>query len=575
MKLRWLAEELIQHFTIQSDEYKFLGLNAPHNQLGKAVLLKYFQYEARFPDTASDVPEAIIRFLAQQLHLSSDVFRGYQWGGSRMREHRQTIRTWLGFRRASLQDQQAIQAWLLNQVLPDEYRPNHLLRRVYEYLREQRIEPPSDAQVERLVTSAIYQYQQHFFQQTYQKLPQQVRDRLRNLLSEATNWREQTSGYAPLHEIKLGAGAATVKHIQRVCDRLKRLQSIDLPANLFADVPLAYLRQYQQQVSVESPSHLLRREATLPEQMYSLLAAFCWVRQREVTDDLVDLFIRVLQNIKIRAERKEKQKLLADFIRVNGKQRLLFDLAQVMLAQPQGIIQDVLYPIIGRTRLEALVAESKQTGAYRQAVQTRISGSYSYHYRQMLPPILDVLEFRANNEQHQPLIHALRIVKTYLKDQHRHFYPVDAALPIAEVIPLALQAWIYEPNQSGTQQIRRTRYELCVLQRLRDQLRSKEIWVVSADRYRNPDHDIPADFREKRTEYYHLLALPLEADEFIKHIQREMTEVLTLLHDGLSNNPSTSIHASGRIHLKKLERQPESDNLLYLHNHVKHRHSEG
>jgi hypothetical protein len=39
-----------------------------------------------------------------------------------------------------------------------------------------------------------------------------------------------------------------------------------------------------------------------------------------------------------------------------------------------------------------------------------------------------------------------------------------------------------------------------VLEALRDRLRCKEIWVVGADKWRNPDEDLPQDFDEKRDE---------------------------------------------------------------------------
>lgn len=569
MKTNWVTEELVQYFTIQADEREFLGQNDPHNQLGKAVMLKTFQYEARFPVIKTDIPKTIVQFIAQQLYLPSDVFVDYQWNSSRMREHRQLIRNWLGFHQASVEDQRAIRDWLMENVLPDEHRAIYLIQKVYTRLRDQQLEPPSTDQVERLVNSALHQYQRRFFEITYQKLALQERMKLRNLLNEASNWKEQTSSYPPLHEIKLGPGSAKVKHIQRVCERLKYLQAIKLPAELFMDIPLTYLRQYQRQVSVESPSHLLAREASDPEQMYSLLATFCWVRQREVTDDLVDLFIRALKDIKLRAESREKKRLLNDFIRVDGKQSLLFDLADAMLTHPDGIIKEILYPIVGQARLEALVEEAKRSGTYQRAVQTRIGGSYSYHYRQILPPLLDVLEFRSNNERHQPLIEALKVVQSYLEDDHRTFYPMDVTVPMTDVIPPAMQDWVRQPNRSGTPQIRSTRYELCVLQALRDQLRSKEVWVVGADRHRNPDEDTPSDYRDKRVEYYQALDLPLDADEFIKNLQKEMTETLKLFHDGLIHNPDVSIAPSGRIAMKKLEKQTESANLIYLHNHVK------
>ena len=47
----------------------------------------------------------------------------------------------------------------------------------------------------------------------------------------------------------------------------------------------------------------------------------------------------------------------------------------------------------------------------------------------------------------------------------------------------------------------RITYEICVLQTLREKLRCKEIWVVGADLYRNPDDDLPADFEPHRGTY--------------------------------------------------------------------------
>jgi hypothetical protein len=41
-------------------------------------------------------------------------------------------------------------------------------------------------------------------------------------------------------------------------------------------------------------------------------------------------------------------------------------------------------------------------------------------------------------------------------------------------------------------------FELCVLTQLRERVRAKEIWIAGADRYRNPDHDLPADFAVRR-----------------------------------------------------------------------------
>ena len=51
MNHNWNTEDIIEHFTLLPPEISFFGSNDPHNHLGKALLLKFFQKEGRFPDT--------------------------------------------------------------------------------------------------------------------------------------------------------------------------------------------------------------------------------------------------------------------------------------------------------------------------------------------------------------------------------------------------------------------------------------------------------------------------------------------------------------------------------------------
>ena len=112
----------------------------------------------------------------------------------------------------------------------------------------------------------------------------------------------------------------------------------------------------------------------------------------------------------------------------------------------------------------------------------------------------------------------------------------------------------------------RLKYEICVLQALRERLRCKEIWVVGANRYRNPDEDLPANFEAQREGYYAALSLPLQAEEFIVGVQREMMEALAMLDRGLPKNPHVEIlqKRHGWIALSPLAAQPEPVNLARL-----------
>jgi hypothetical protein len=176
---------------------------------------------------------------------------------------------------------------------------------------------------------------------------------------------------------------------------------------------------------------------------------------------------------------------------------LLFRLAEVAVANPDGIVQEVLFPVMGEQTLTDLLKEYKATNtAYRRKVHTVLRNSYRSHYRRMVPLLLEALDFHSNNAIHRPVIQALALFKKYV-DSSLRFYPEDADVPIAGVISAGMHEIIIETDKDGQERLNRINYEICVLQALRDGLRSREIWVSGALKYRNPDDDLPKDFESQ------------------------------------------------------------------------------
>lgn len=288
---------------------------------------------------------------------------------------------------------------------------------------------------------------------------------------------------------------------------------------------------------------------------------------------MVDLLIDLVHRIGAKAERKVEKELLEDLKRVNGKTGMLFRLADAALEHPDGVIKEIVFPIVSEDTLRDLVKEWKATGPiYRYHVQTVIRSSYRSHYRRMLPKLLHTLEFRSNNATHQPLIEALALLKKYIQSRART-YPVDEAVPMDGVVRDLWREVVIETDTQGCPRVNRISYELCVLQALRERLRCKEVWVVGADRYRNPDEDVPTDFQEQRQTYYTALQLPTHAEDFIRQVQQEMREELAALDRNLPQNPDVRIlpKASGWIKLSPLAPQPEPSNLLALKEEIARR----
>ena len=125
---------------------------------------------------------------------------------------------------------------------------------------------------------------------------------------------------------------------------------------------------------------------------------------------------------------------------------------------------------------------------------------------------------------------------------------------------------LVEIDSRGRKRIVRTVYEACVLQALRDRLRCKEIWVVGAHEWRNPDEDLPADFEANRAEHYEMLHKPLDAGAFVAELLEKLRGELAALDQALPGLDWLEIadRKSGAIRLTPLKAQPELANLRRL-----------
>jgi len=143
-------------------------------------------------------------------------------------------------------------------------------------------------------------------------------------------------------------------------------------------------------------------------------------------------------------------------------------------------------------------------------------------------------------------------------------YPAREKVPLGGVVPPAIEELVVRKDAKGKHRVDRINYEICVLRELRERLRCKEIWVVGADRYRNPDEDLPQDFDVKRESYYDDIGQPHDVEVFIAGLQQTMRAALDTLDRGLTKNPSVTVQPNGRIVVSPLVALPEPVHLVGL-----------
>jgi TnpA family transposase len=563
------SEDSIDTWTLTPEDHALVAGKSRANRFAFAALLVFFRANGRFPE-ASEIHPSVLARIAEQLGTDDGPISDEAWEGRTGKRHRAEIRKIFGFREPTVADAEEMAAWLRDHAVAHNGDPEYLATALKAHCRSFSIEPPTPDRIDRIVRTATHAYENRFCESIRDRLPPVTRSRLEALLQpvdgeiDAEETVELSSAArATINLLRDDPGRASVKSLRQEMAKLDLIRQLELPPDLFDHTSAQELERYRQRVAVEASFELRRH----PEPMrFTWLAAFAYVRGRSITDSLVDLLIETIHHIGARAERKVERELLEDLKRVTGKQNLLFELADAALTYPEGIVREVVYPVVGEQTLRDLVKEWKATGpTYRTTLRTVIRNSYSGHYRRMVPQLLETLTFRSNNEVHQPVIRALELVKRYA-DTKLRIFPIEERVPLESVVRGLWREAVVETDSQGRSRVNRITYEICVFEALREQLRCKEIWVVGANRYRNPDEDLPTDFEAQRTSYYQALNLPLETDRFVIGLQEEMRKALQTLDMGLARNPDVRISdkAGGWIGVTPLAAQPEPNNLLAL-----------
>jgi TnpA family transposase len=443
-----------------------------------------------------------------------------------------------------------MQQWLITEVLPQEHQEERLREQAYAWFRRTHLEAPTPDRLTRLIRSAAHTFEQQFYEATLARLPKETQAALEALLlteitapdghdaangekegepeGQASNVPQATAASTDitLHQLRMDPGRVGLATMLEEMAKLRRIRELALPDDLFPGIARKVLAVYRNRASIEEPSRL---RAHSKAKRLTYLAALCFLRAQEITDGLVDLLIHIVHKIDVRAEKRVEQEFLNEFKRIGNKEGILYRIAEAAVGHPDEPVREVVFPVASEKLLREVIKEYKaKSPAFRKQVHLIMRASYSHHYRRMVPELLEILDFHSNNELYRPVIRALQLVKDYVHSP-RQYYPDHESIPIKEVVASKWREFVVEEDDDGTSRVNRLNYEVCTLQALREKVRVREIWIEGANRYRDPDDDLPTDFSQKRATYYEALRQPTEADVFIEKLKEDMRKALRSL----------------------------------------------
>jgi len=531
---------------ITDEQFELINVINLNSRLYFSLQLKFYEHYHTFFESFADIPKNAINLICKQLKLPFKLSK--QSVSTRTIErYRAKIRDYFQSRKLHHEDEIHVKNWLFNTVFPQEYlNIEQLKERISEFLTQQRIECPSEYGLEQLIKSSQYQYEEKLFEKIFLTLNKETKGLLDELLLIEQNNMSRLSYF------ERWPGGLSLETILGEANKLRFLKSLILP-DCLQNIPNKSLQRYYRNICTKYPSAI----KAMPEtHRYALLAIFSLIKKRQVTDNLVELLIRLTKKIITSGEnklRKELSKVIE--IKKSCNQKVILNtLINAILEHENDVIKSAIYPIISKETLETIRAkDSEKQITYNGLVHDRARNSYIHHYRRMLSPVLELLEFETRNIHYQLIIDALAVIKSQL-DSGTTYYPIHLNVPIDGAVKKFHQSFILDYSE-GDERINRINYEICVLRNLRDKLRVKEIWVQNAFQYRNPEDDLPQDFNEEREYYYSLLNKTKTPKLFTRTIKQQLQKQLQHLNLGLPKNNSVQILKKGYIKLSKLDEQ--------------------
>ncbi|NQY74051.1 MAG: Tn3 family transposase [Candidatus Margulisbacteria bacterium] len=554
-------KSLIENFSFQPNELKFLGNKTGKTRLGAALQFKFLQNEGRLLDEDSEIPKQVLDFIAHQVNADSKSYQDYDWEGRNVSIHRAQVLKYFGFKKYTVSDVEHIKTLLIESILHRTHKIEHLKSEVYHEFRRLKVIPPPEGRIlRRIIRPALSQFESDLFIKITRSVSQDSLKKIDEFVAQEGIEISESIKPVLFNDLKIGPGAVGLKSMLSEIKKLEAIVSLGIPDKIATFISPQVLKKYYRRAASENTYRTNNRAKPV---RYALLILFLVHKKRGITDTVIDLLIQIVHNVGAHAEKRVKRNILNDVKKVSGKYGILLRLSELSLQNPKGVINRIIYPIVGEGKLSDIVKELRSNYSYQTQVYTVVRRSYATHYRRMVPLILDVLDFHSNNKAFAPIIEAIHLLKKYATTKKQCF-PLEEDIPIEGVIRKKMKDLIIETDENGNPRINRINYEICVLQALRDKIRCREIWATGADRYRNPDEDLPSDFQLKKQEHYLALNLTMDVELFMNDLKDKMDTSLIQFNRTVPKNKKVKIikkNGKGWITLTPSEAQPENQNI--------------
>jgi hypothetical protein len=177
-----------------------------------------------------------LAFLGEQLSSPPAAWFDYDLKGRSSKRDRELVRAFLGFRPIEVSDEDQLRNWLASEVVPTDLDSRHLRAAVADWCRDHQLEPPADDRADRLIAAAVHAFEEGFFAEILQRLPDETRMRLDALVDAGPEGTEDAAENtrSVFSVLKSDPGRIGLASVEGEVTKLGLIRDLDLPEELWA-----------------------------------------------------------------------------------------------------------------------------------------------------------------------------------------------------------------------------------------------------------------------------------------------------------------------------------------------------
>ncbi|NOR80878.1 MAG: Tn3 family transposase, partial [Methyloprofundus sp.] len=295
------------------------------------------------------------------------------------------------------------------------------------------------------------------------------------------------------------------------------------------------------------------------------LVSFIYVFEIVALDDALDVLDMLLTQITADAKKLNRQKRLRSIKDLDKSALTLAKVCTLILDDETGHndLREAIFILVSKENIaQSVVRINEIVSSGNHNFQDEMVEQYG-RVRRFLPHLLDKIDFKSASAGKE-MLEALNYLRKLEGSRKKNLENVPL-----DIVPKSWERLVFDQDK----QVNKRAYTLCVLDRLQDKLRRRDIYVESSDRWGDPREKLLSgkDWATNKLQICRTLGHPLGVDEAIKSLTDNLDSAYQQAEANFSKNGDVRIEfvdEKPTLTITNLDKLDEPPSLIKLRQQV-------